>query len=49
MLKQVTVNISGDSTENVFANPLYNEQQQAVEVKKNSTDPKTTQVRADLK
>ncbi|MCI4378617.1 hypothetical protein PGIGA_G00218030 [Pangasianodon gigas] len=40
---QVTVNISGDSTENVFANPMYNEQQQAVEVKNIPTDPKVTQ------
>lgn len=46
--KQVTVNISGDSTENIFANPMYNEQQQAVEVKNIPADPKITQVRADL-
>lgn len=43
------MNISGDSTENVFANPIYNEKQQAVEVKNIPSDPKITQVRADPK
>lgn len=43
------MNISGDSTENVFANPMYSEQQQAMEVKSIPTDPKITQVRAGAK
>lgn len=43
------MNISGDSTENVFANPMYNEQQQTAEVKNIPTEPKVTQLRTDPK